>query len=361
VITNLRIDEQLQNIIPPLSKEEYQILEASILQDGVREPIYTWGNTIIDGHNRYSICEKHGIEPPTEELHFKNRTEALVWIIDNQKGRRNLTKQAWLDLGFKRAELLKPKAEANKASAARKARAAKAGNESLLSQESDTTEPVDTLQQAADYAGVSRDTAAKYKKVNESDNKEVKEKVRTGELSINRGYEEVRRPHVINNSGENEWYTPTEYIEAAREVLGEITCDPASSELANRNIKAQIYFTKDDDGLSQKWSGKVWLNPPYSKDLITRFSRAAAEKYQSGEIDAACLLVNNATETLWFQELIGVASAVCFPRGRVKYLDRTGKPANTPLQGQAIVYLGTEPEDFRMIFSGFGRVLWVAT
>src|SRR2546430_17584816 len=63
----------------------------------------------------------------------------------------------------------------------------------------------------------------------------------------------------------NEWYTPSKYIETAREVLGSIDLDPASCELANRTVKADKYYTKEDDGLSKEWHGNVWLNPPYGK------------------------------------------------------------------------------------------------
>ena len=66
--------------------------------------------------------------------------------------------------------------------------------------------------------------------------------------------------HVSYNSGENEWYTPAEYIEAARQTMGGIDTDPASSELANRTVGATTYFDKISDGLMQKWTSNVWMN-----------------------------------------------------------------------------------------------------
>lgn len=162
--------------------------------------------------------------------------------------------------------------------------------------------------------------------------------------------------HVAHNSGENEWYTPPQYLEAARKVLGKIDLDPASSLVAQNNVKASRFFTITDDGLSQAWKGRVFLNPPYSKDLIERFSLRLTEFYESGNVSSAILLVNNATETQWFQKISPVAACICFPKGRIQYLDKHGKPANTPLQGQAFLYFGGKAEKFIEAFSGFGFV-----
>lgn len=165
--------------------------------------------------------------------------------------------------------------------------------------------------------------------------------------------------HVSHNSGENEWYTPKEYIEAARTAMGGIDCDPASSKIANKVVKAETFYTKDDDGLSQSWHGRVWMNPPYAQPLIDQFSEKITEKYEAGEIREACILINNATETAWFQRMLCAASAVCLIRGRIKFIDTHGNPSGAPLQGQTIIYLGKKPDRFVKAFSKFGILLRV--
>jgi len=167
------------------------------------------------------------------------------------------------------------------------------------------------------------------------------------------------KPHVSSNSGNNHWYTPAVYIEAARSCMGTIDIDPASSEMANQTVKATKFFTAEQNGLEQSWSaGSCWLNPPYSADLIGKFAEAVSSKYESGEIQTACILVNNATDTAWFQRMMGVASAICFLSRRVKFIDMEGKPSGAPLQGQAVLYMGENPDKFMSCFDTLGAV-WI--
>jgi len=163
--------------------------------------------------------------------------------------------------------------------------------------------------------------------------------------------------HVAQNSGENEWYTPGHIIELARQVMGSIDTDPASSAIANETVGAATYFTSTDNGLEQTWHGNVWMNPPYAQPLIAQFSEAVARKFQEGEIEQACVLVNNATETSWFHTLASCSSAVCFPRSRIRFIDQEGKPSGAPLQGQAILYMGKHRDKFCDAFDSLGLVL----
>lgn len=165
------------------------------------------------------------------------------------------------------------------------------------------------------------------------------------------------KPHVTNNSGNNEWYTPAPLLVAARKVLDNIDLDPASCEIANEVVKADEYYDIDDDGLSLPWAGRIWLNPPYAGDLIGRFVAKLIAHIATDEVTEAIVLVNNATETAWFQDLAGYATAVCFPKGRIRYWNPDREDALSPLQGQAIVYIGPRAYRFRSEFLAFGVVL----
>lgn len=166
--------------------------------------------------------------------------------------------------------------------------------------------------------------------------------------------------HVSQNSGENEWYTPSEYIEAARRVMGEIDLDPASCETANRTVKARRFFTKEDDGLSLSWvSEALWMNPPYSAELMRQFASKLAQSVSEGTVTQAIVLVNNATETRWFAEIAAVSHCIAFPTGRIRYLNAQGMQMLSPLQGQAFFYIGQNADRFAQEFGPLGIVTTV--
>lgn len=215
-----------------------------------------------------------------------------------------------------------------------------------------------------DELGVTRQRLAEWRDVRDAGERVIEQAINSA-LAEGRAptKSDVRRavegkPHVAHNSGENEWYTPPEFIAAARDAMGSIHTDPASSAFANKTVKAETFYSSDNDGLTKQWRGNVWMNPPYGQPLIAQFAEAVSVKYEAKEIKRACVLVNNATETAWFQRMLQPACAVCFLKGRIKYLDSEGRPANTPLQGQAVIYMGDNPHRFAKSFAELGTVLF---
>lgn len=88
----LKIDQEFEELIPPLTKEEFIGLEESILTNGFDSdhPIITWNGVIVDGHNRYNICSKHNVEFVHKEKEFPSRSAVIIWMIDEQTKRRNI-------------------------------------------------------------------------------------------------------------------------------------------------------------------------------------------------------------------------------------------------------------------------------
>lgn len=351
--------------------------------DGRSFDLDEWPCILVDGHNRHEICERLGIPYRTIEIEFSNRSAVTEWIIKNQFGRRNISDYQRGVLALK----LKPVIEER----ARASYSENVGRPKESSQISDTiidrpVEKIRTDEAVAELANISRDTIRKVEKIEAAAPEELKALASAGEVSINLASqfvdlpdeakeealeeisrheapakevirEAVKKAHVANNSGNNEWYTPSKYIELARSVMGSIDTDPATSDIANKTVKATRIYTADDDGRGKPWSGNVWMNPPYAQPLISDFAEAITEKYLSGEIKQACILVNNATETQWFQRMLDAATAVCFPRSRIKFVDPDGNPSGAPLQGQAILYMGKNVSEFKAVFSGEGGVL----
>ena len=378
---NILIDSEFQALIPPLSAEERAQLEANLLADGCRDPLVVWEtsdgqNILIDGHNRYEICTRLGSSYEVEWMQFDNRSAVIEWIIKNQFGRRNLSDYQRGVLALRMKPIMEERARAQQ------------GERTDIRQKSDEgIKPIRTDEAVSELANVSRDTIRKIERIEEVAQPEVKALAAAGDVSINLASqfvelpqevqqeaiaaiaehhepakevmrEAVKKAHVANNSGNNEWYTPADYIALARAVMGGIDTDPATSEIANRTVQAAQIFTAEDNGLTKQWSGRVWCNPPYAQPLIAEFAEAIASKFEAGEIEQACVLVNNGTETGWFQRMLQAASAVCFPRSRIRFVDPEGNPSGAPLQGQAVLYLGNEPETFASVFSEKGAVLF---
>jgi hypothetical protein len=135
------LDEEFKNLLPPLNPEDFENLERSILRDGCRDPLVLWleARILIDGYHRHEICTKHGLPFRIEKKSFKNRDEALDWMIENQRIRRNMNRFQWGEVILKRRESIAAKAKANQ----------KAGGGAVRTK---TYQPVKTFKELAKMA-----------------------------------------------------------------------------------------------------------------------------------------------------------------------------------------------------------------
>jgi ParB family chromosome partitioning protein len=136
----------------------------------------------------------------------------------------------------------------------------------------------------------------------------------TEALQISRETWGNNAPRVTYNSGDNEWFTPPQYIEMARGVLGQIDLDPASCKASQKTVRAKYWYSAEIDRLKQQWKGRVWMNPPYAQPLIGRFITKLCDELSADNVVEAIVLVNNSTDTAWFHEAAEIAQALFHSR-----------------------------------------------
>lgn len=367
----ITIDPEFKALIPPLSPEERQQLELNLVESGgARDALVVWPHDgrliLLDGHNRYEICTALGLDFTTWEMDFDSREEASDWIDRNQLGRRNLSPQQASLLRGRRYNRVKKPNDGSRGNQHTKAtdKMSAASAEAIAAQHGVDEK---TIRRDGKFAKAAEDLGIESEIISGEIEATKQEIVAAAEAlpkepsqeDIQRAVESIKsKPHVANNSGDNEWYTPEEYIIAAKEVLGGIDLDPASNPVANEIVGARQYYSAEDNGLAYDWSGNVWMNPPYESGLIGQFAEKLCHSYSSKSVSAAIVLVNNGTETKWFQRMAETASAICFPKGRVKFWHP--RKVAVPLQGQAVLYFGPDSEEFIHSFSQFGVCLEVA-
>lgn len=179
---------------------------------------------------------------------------------------------------------------------------------------------------------------------------------------------------MLQTSGDVEYYTPPAIVEAARKTMYCIDLDPASSAKANEVVQASEYFTVDEDGLSQRWSGTVWLNHPFGRAEVAcsaicekehehhyfpyHGNRAWMNKlfweWDGGNLCAACTITYASTSEKWFRRLLDYPQ--CFLTPRTNYLLPDGSVKRGVQKGSVVTYLGDEPERFARCFSHLGVV-----
>lgn len=223
----LKINEELKALIPPLKEDEYKLLEASILGEGCRDKLITWNDTIVDGHNRFEICQKNGMPFEVEDRDFESFDAVKIWMIDNQKGRRNLTDGWKWELAQTRKAILAEKGKENLSEHG------KIGREMQLKgglSTIDKPQSHNTQAEIAKELGWSTGKVAMADKVWKEAEPEVKEKIKSGETSINQAYQEIKKEQKkqkrIEEIEEVKKKIENEPIEIGNEKYDVIAIDP---------------------------------------------------------------------------------------------------------------------------------------
>lgn len=238
----IKIDGEFKSLIPPLKADEYAQLEANILADGCRDALVVWDGVLIDGHNRYEICTKHGIKFDTVEMAFDSAAHARVWIRGNQTGRRNLP-DAWrielqLDNKADLAEIGRQKqADAGGDKVSDEAKTASVTNNK-------SAPAHDTRKVIADAAGVSTAQIAKAEIV-KREAPDLWEKAKSQGITIGAAYTQIKKVEK----------------QQAREAAAALQTQTAKTQPTIEIADAMEWLSK------QEPCDLLLTDPPYSTDV----------------------------------------------------------------------------------------------
>jgi len=317
-----------------MSADALMELADSIRGNGLREPIVLRADgSVLDGRNRLRACEIAGVEARFTEFMGSDQ-EALEFVVDTNSTRRHLSES-------QRAIV-----------AARLATFSHGGSRS-------GRVVGFTQRAAAEKLGVGERTVRDGKLVLERGTAELADDVARGLIAVRAAAELIRsagKERVLvaeyhrlrRQSGSVEWYTPPHILGLVTDLLGQIDLDPASNE-GEPWVTARRHFTVADDGLTQPWDGRVFLNPPWNaQGSPAAWVKKLIGEYEHGEVTEAVCLLPARTNTAWMDSLGDYAR--CFVRGRLRFGDAEGD-APFPV---VLVYLGSRVQDFVDIFDAVG-------
>ena len=295
----IQIDKEFQKLIPPLAPEELKQLEENILQDGCRDPLVVWmdipeklyckecenetecelgdGNiccsvcnygvdaikqTLIDGHNRFEICERNSIPFKTVEKEFIGRDAVMLWMIDNQKGRRNVSDYDKGILAMKRQELLRPVAEESYKE--------NVGRPSKSSAKLPTISKIDTRREAAKEAGIGERTLDAVKLIKDAADKgeipeQVIEDLRHRKVAIHRVAKDIKESRQKKSREEKRDNAAGEVVIPSNLIVGD--------------------FSKKSDAVKDGSVSLIFTDPPYDRKAsltLPDLGKFAADKLMDG-------------------------------------------------------------------------------
>ena len=358
--TNYYTRHALSAIMPDLSEIEYNDLKQDIQKNGINnKEIIIYQNEILDGWHRYKIACELNLLDTIDLVHISPSINPVVYVYSQNLHRRHLTEgqrsqiaveaHKWLQHGNIKAQTFDGHMCPSKS------------NTEMAKIASVSTTTIKKAKEVS-KAGRSDEVISGEKSQNQII-KEERQKREQAEREKEQAQNELdtiknKKPnkHLGFTTGEYEWYTPKEYIDAVRAVLGEIDLDPATSEFANQTVQSKKIYTVETNGLDKTWEGKVFMNPPFKNELIKQFVPKLIKHYKNNEISEAILLTDSCTETSWYQDALDTSTAYCHPKSRLKFYDPNNKiqSAHRP---QTFFYFGNNPINFCEIFKEKGYTI----
>lgn len=280
-----KIDPEFEALIPKLTHAEYEMLKEDISEHGCLSPIIIWDRTIVDGHNRYRICEELNIKFNTKEMTFANREEAKAWILGNQLSRRNLSLYSKFELATKQQSIL-DMIERGKVTKLRNLKYQASSTDLPTGGKSIQTEGlhIDVQSQLSRWLGKSKGTISKMQIIMRADKEgkiagEIMTALRNGDITVNSVYAKIRS-NSTQADGMNDKINENK-IQMYVKVLNAISTWDLAAFLNNTDTKTR------DEIVLKIWTARKKLN---EAAMVLNYSinhPELAKKLSKGEIELA--------------------------------------------------------------------------
>lgn len=372
-------------LIPPMSAEDLARLTDDIAAHGLVEPIVLHEGQILDGRHRYHACQQAGVEP-----HFTvfDGDDPVAFVLSKNLHRRHLTSAQKAAIAVEALPLLEEQAKKRQQQAGQqfgRGHNAESLNAPAMDRPSSQlpqkiAEAMEARTQAATLTGTNRQYVSDAKKIAQ-DAPEVLTAMKAGTVTMAEaktlaqqdpptrkeilaalsdltpeerrevmGAYQVPTLSVHHSSESAEWYTPSFLIDRVITALGAIDVDPCADP--DKHVPAGHHFTAEDNGLAQTWSGTVFMNPPYGREIDAWVTKLLDE-YAAGHVTQAIALVPARVDTEWFRRF--QPFPVAFWHGRIAFLGPHGAVNPAPFPS-ALVGIGVSATDLEIVFGDVATV-----
>ena len=273
---------EMAELLPPLTGEQLSALEADLLKNGCYSPVIVNEDmVIIDGHNRQSLCEKHGLPYQMAVFSFEDMLEAKQWALDTQKGRRNLDKWELGKIALKLKPDIEARAKENMSAGGgdQKSEDAKSG----FANSQNPISPVNTTQELADAVGIGHQTMSRVMQIDEHAPAAVKDALDSGDLSINQGYNITRQVQELPEEQREEAAAVAVELAKAKKEIRELDAEADRrgkiAGVFSKAFEKAVQLTPTEENV-RIWTECTRMRPDEIEDNI-REARGLAEVFSS--------------------------------------------------------------------------------